>query len=97
MKKLITTKYVADEWQCWQGEQPPCWYIGKIGAETHLAMTYTEHNARLITAAPELRELVRKIAELPVTEPVAGYLMAPMIFEARSLLDCIDDKEADYD
>ena len=46
-------------------------------------------NARLIAAAPEMCELVKKVAELPVID----CLTAPMIFEARSLLDHIDGKE----
>ena len=93
MKKLITTKYVADEWECWKDEQSPCWYIGKIGTKTYLATTYTESNARLITAAPDLRKLVQKLAELHIE----NYLIELLIYEARSLLDCIDDKEAEHE
>ena len=93
MKKLITTKYVASEWECWKDEKYPYWYIGKTGAKTYLAMTYNKHNARLITAAPEMYKLVRELAGLPEGECMIG----PMIREARRLIASIDGEEAEHE
>ncbi len=89
MKKVTATKYVAGEWECWKDEKYHYWYIGKTGTNTYLAMTFSERNARLITAAPEMYRLVRELAGLPAGECMIG----PMIREARKLTDCIDGKE----
>ena len=88
MKKVTTTKYVASEWECWKDEKYPYWYIGKTGTQTYLAMTYNERNARLITAAPEMYELLKAWTQIRA-EPTLKNARK----RAEELLDSIDGKE----
>ena len=90
MKKVIMTKYITDEWECWQDENNSHWYIGETGTNSYLAQTYSEANARLIVAAPEMYKLLKDCAE-------ALYINAFPKVKQRilELLARIDGEEAE--
>ena len=91
MKKVTATKYVAGEWECWKDEKYHYWYIGKTGTNTYLAMTFSERNARLITAAPEMYRLLKE--ELIPTSDYGGILSFSHEAKIRAVLARIDGKE----
>lgn len=57
------SKFTPGNWKYWADKKYPSWYIGQELEDIYLAQTYSETNARLIVAAPEMYELLKDCAE----------------------------------
>ena len=58
------SNFTPGKWKYWKYKKYPCWYIGQELEDTYLAQTYSEANARLIAAAPEMYDELYEALQL---------------------------------
>ena len=97
------SKFTQDEWKYMEVDpisedlnthKYVLWAVGERTLQS-IGYIFTEANARLIVAAPELYELVRE--ELIPTSDYGGILSFAREAKVRKLLTYIDGEEAEHE